>query len=76
VESPLANLAPIKSTIVWTQFKRDMGENMGDIDATMFKDILCGLLGEDKIVKPKTKSGALELRGVKWRSEVTRSDPK
>ena len=73
-ESPLGNLIPIKSTLLWTQFKRDVGENMGDIDSTMFKDILCGLLGEDKIVKPKTKSGALELRGVKWRSEVTRSE--
>jgi hypothetical protein len=61
---------PIKSTSLWTQFKRDMGEDLGDIDATMFKDILCGFLGEDKVVKPKTKGGALELMGVKWRAEV------
>jgi len=58
---------PIKSTILWTQFKRDMGEELGDIDATMFKDILCGFLGEDKVIKPKTKGGALELIGVKLR---------
>jgi len=61
---------PIKSTLLWTQFKRDMGEELGDIDTTMFKDILCGFLGEDKVVKPKTKGGALELIGVKWRSGV------
>jgi len=61
---------PIKSTLLWTQFKRDMGDQIGDIDATMFKDILCGFLGEDKVVKPKTKGGALELMGVKWRSGV------
>jgi hypothetical protein len=58
---------PIKSTQLWTQFKRDMGEELGDIDATMFKDILCGFLGEDKVIKPKTKGGALELIGVKLR---------
>jgi hypothetical protein len=61
---------PIKSTVVWTQFKRDMGEELGDIDATMFKEILCGFLGEDKIIKPKMKGGALELKDVKWRSGV------
>jgi len=61
---------PIKSTLLWTQFKRDMGEDIGDIDTTMFKDILCGFLGEDKVVKPKTKGGALDIKGVKWRSGV------
>ena len=61
---------PIKSTLLWTQFKRDMGEELGDIDATMFKYILCGFLGEDKVVKPKAKGGALDIKGVKWRSEV------
>ena len=60
----------IKSTFVWTQFKRDMGEQLGDIDANMFKEILCGFLGEDKVIKPKVKSGALELRGVKWREKL------
>ena len=57
----------IKSTAVWSQFKREMGDKLGDIDANMFKDILCGFLGEDKVVKSKTKSGALELRGVKFK---------
>jgi hypothetical protein len=57
----------LKSTTIWTQFKRDMGDKLGNIDATVFKDILCGFLSETNVVKPKTKSGALELRGVKWR---------
>lgn len=69
-ESSVGALIPIKSTIVWTQFKRDMGENLGDIDVNAFKDILCGFLGEDKITKPKAKGGALELRGYKWRDGV------
>jgi hypothetical protein len=58
---------PIKSTLLWTQFKRNMGDQIGDIDANTFKDILCGFLGEDKVIKPKTKGGALELIGVKWK---------
>ena len=69
-ESSVGALIPIKSTIVWAQFKRDMGENLGDIDANTFKDVLCGFLGEDKITKPKAKGGALELRGFKWRDGV------
>lgn len=63
-------LIPIKSTLVWNQYKKDAGENLGDLDATTFKDILCGFLGEDKVVKPKTKGGALEIRGYKWRPDV------
>ena len=60
----------LKSTTVWTQFKRDMGDKLGNIDATVFKDVLCGFLGEDKVVKPKTKAGALELRGVRMRNST------
>jgi ElaB/YqjD/DUF883 family membrane-anchored ribosome-binding protein len=63
-------LIPIKSTLVWNQYKKDAGENLGDIDATMFKEILCGFLGEEKVQKPKTKGGALEIRGYKWRPDV------
>jgi hypothetical protein len=70
LEDTKSSQIPIKSTQLWTQFKRDMGEELGDIDATMFKDILCGFLGEDKVVKPKTKGGALELIGVKLRATI------
>jgi hypothetical protein len=70
LEDTKSSQMPIKSTQLWTQFKRDMGEELGDIDATMFKDILCGFLGEDKVVKPKTKGGALELIGVKLRATI------
>lgn len=61
------DIIPIKSTVVWTRFKKDMEDKLGDMDANMFKDIICGFLGEDKVTKAKTKGGALELRGVKWR---------
>ena len=66
----------IKSTIAWTQFKRDMGENLGEIDAGTFKDILCGFLAEENVIKPKAKNGALELRGFKWKDGVKLYDAK
>jgi hypothetical protein len=53
-----------------------MGDQIGEIDATMFKDILCGFLGEDKVIKPKVKTGALELRGFKWKTGVKLYDSK
>ena len=65
-ENPASQI-PIKSTLIWTQFKRDMGDKLGDIDAATFKDILCGFLG---LIKPKVKGSALEIRGVQWRQGV------
>ena len=69
-DSNVGILIPIKSTLVWNQYKKDVGDNIGDLDATTFKEILCGFLGEDKVQKPKTKGGALEIRGYKWREGV------
>jgi hypothetical protein len=66
------SLEKIKSTVIWTQFKRDMDDSMGEIDCTTFKHILCSFLGEDKVVKSKTKTGALEICGVKWRDDSLR----
>jgi hypothetical protein len=70
VEDTLGLIIPIKSTLVWTKFKQDMGSNLGTIDANGFKEILCSFIQEDKIVKPKTKGGALEIKGYKWREGV------
>jgi hypothetical protein len=44
-----------------------MGDKLGNIDAIVFKDVLCGFLSDANVIKPKTKGGALELRGVKLR---------
>jgi len=77
-----ANLEPamvdssIKSTVVWTQFKRDMGDNLGKIDSVAFKDVLCGFLSESNVVKPKTKGGALDLKGYKFKEGVKLYDSK
>ena len=66
----------IKSTVIWTQFKRDMGDKIGNIDATVFKDVLCGFLGEANVIKPKTKNSALEIRGFRFKDGVKMYDSK
>jgi len=59
----------MKSTTIWNQFKRD-NENIGDMDCNSFKDILCSFLKEDKLIKPKTKAGALEITNIRWKTET------
>ena len=73
---PATGETSIKSTTVWTQFKRDMGENLGKIESGTFKDVLCGFLAEANVIKPKAKNGALEIRGFKWKETVKLYDAK
>jgi hypothetical protein len=73
---PATGETSIKSTTAWTQFKRDMGENLGKIESGTFKDVLCGFLAEANIIKPKAKNGALEIRGFKWKDGVKLCDAK
>jgi hypothetical protein len=56
----------IKSTVLWNQFKKDCGD-VENIDASGFKQVLCSFLHESKVVKPKTKGGALEIMGYKMK---------
>lgn len=60
----------IKSTLIWSQFKKDMGNEIGDMGCNTFKDILCSFLGEGKILKPKVKNSALEIINYRWRDGV------
>lgn len=60
------SLEKIKSTVVWNQFKRDMGDELGEIDCNSFKEVLSSFLGEE-VVKSKAKGGALEISGFQWR---------
>ncbi len=53
----------IKSTALWTQFKRDC--EVGTMTRDQFKDILISFLPEAEVVKPKSKAGALEIMGYK-----------
>ena len=66
----------IKSTAIWNQFKRD-NDSVGDFDCNSFKDIICSFLTEDKLLKPKTKTGALEVLNYRWKpwTSDTRDKP-
>jgi hypothetical protein len=55
----------IKSNVLWTQFKKENPNMQTEMDVGMFKEILCGFLGGDKVVKPKTKGGALDIHGYR-----------
>lgn len=57
----------IKSTALWTQFKRDMGDKLGEMDCGSFKEILCSFLGEDRVAKGKGKNAGLDVVGVAWK---------
>jgi hypothetical protein len=63
------SLDKIKSNLVWNQFKRDMGDELGEIDCNSFKEVLSSFLGENA-AKSKTKGGALEISGFKLRENV------
>jgi hypothetical protein len=63
------SLDKIKSTVVWNQFKRDMGDELGEIDCNSFKEVLSSFLGEES-AKSKTKGGALEISGFRFRENV------
>lgn len=58
VETPGAK---IKSTEIWTAYKREMGENLGNMDSDIFRDVLCSFLSSDKVVRGKTKKSAIEI---------------
>ena len=57
--------AKLKSTTIWSKFKKDNEEIVKDLDANTFKDILCLFVPENDITKTKGKGGALEIDNVK-----------
>ena len=63
------NSEKLKSTVLWNQYKKHLEtENKENtLDANGFKNILCSFLHESKIVRPKTKGGALEINGYKMK---------
>ena len=64
----------IKSNTIWTQFKRDLGDDLREMDYASFKDVLCSFLGEEKVVRGKGKPGALEISGVVWKEKTRERD--
>jgi LEA14-like dessication related protein len=61
----------IRSSIIWTMFKRDNPDLIGEITAIEFKDVLYSFLSEDRIVKPRNKAGALEIKNIRWKIDRT-----
>lgn len=61
----------IRSSIIWTMFKRDNPDLVGEISAIEFKDVLYSFLSEDRIVKPRNKAGALEIKNIRWKIDRT-----
>lgn len=59
-----------KSTVIWTQFKRENDEICKELDVGTFKDVLCMIVPEINIVKSKSKAGAMELIGYRMKSKV------
>jgi hypothetical protein len=57
----------MRSSNIWTMFKRDNPDMVGEIQANEFKDILYTFLSEDRIIKPRNKFGALEIKNVRWK---------
>jgi hypothetical protein len=62
----------MRSSNIWTMFKRDNPDLVGVIQPNEFKDILYSFLAEDRIIKPRNKFGALEIKNIRWK--VDRGD--
>lgn len=57
----------LRSSTIWTIFKRDNPDLVGTFGPNDFKDILYKILGEDRIIKPRNKFGSLEIKNVRWK---------
>ena len=60
----------MKSTEIWSRFKKDNQEVSKDMDADKFKKYICDYVSLNNLIKPKTKSGALEIINMKWRENA------
>jgi len=61
----------LRSSIIWTMFKRDNPDLIGEINAIEFKDIIYSFIPEERIVKPRNKAGALEIQNIRWKIDRT-----
>ena len=56
--------AKIKANTIWAQFKKGNDNLVSKMDYNVFKDILYGFLAEKHMLKPKTKTGGIEI--INW----------
>jgi hypothetical protein len=57
----------MRSSNIWTMFKRDNPDLVGEIEANDFKDMIYTFIAEDRIIKPRNKFGALEIKNIRWK---------
>ena len=57
----------MRSSNIWTMFKRDNPDLVGEIQANDFKDMIYTFISHDRIVKPRNKFGALEIKNLRWK---------
>lgn len=57
----------MRSSNIWTMFKRDNPDLVGEIQANDFKDMIYTFISNDRIVKPRNKFGALEIKNLRWK---------
>lgn len=57
----------MRSSNIWTMFKRDNPDLIGEIQANDFKDMIYTFISEDRISKPRNKFGALEIKNIRWK---------
>ena len=65
------NGSKLKSNNIWLQFKKDNETLSSKIDCNIFKDILCSFITEKNIIKPRTKTGAIEILNYSWKTQTT-----
>ena len=53
----------------WANFKRDNPDLVGEIEANEFKNIIYTFISPDRIIKPRNKFGALEIKNIRWKIE-------
>jgi hypothetical protein len=57
----------MRSSNIWTIFKRDNPDLVGEIEANEFKNFIYTFISQDRIIKPRNKFGALEIKNIRWK---------
>ena len=71
LESADGEKASLKSTDIWYKFRGDNKELLSDhkeLDTVWFKNVLSGFLSDKQLIKPKMKTGAYEVKNIKWKN--------
>jgi hypothetical protein len=64
----------MRSSNIWTMFKRDNPDLVGEIQANDFKDVIYTFIAPERIVKPRNKFGALEIKNLRWKVDRGNTD--